>query len=109
MLSGGGTSQTAVNACAGARSQVAGLVTALLVAVALTLLASLFFNLPQATFGAIVLVAAVGLVRAAEFRGIASFNPRPLEMARAAMGGRTGGRYFPQLRDAVEAFTTRTG
>ena len=59
---GGGLSQTAVNDQSGARSQAAGLVTVLGVGLTLTLIAPVFDNLAQATLGAIVLVAALGLI-----------------------------------------------
>jgi sulfate permease, SulP family len=58
---GGGTSQTAVNDGAGARTQLAGVVTAVVAVLTLTLLAGLLADLAQAILGAIVLVAAIGL------------------------------------------------
>jgi SulP family sulfate permease len=81
---GGGTSQTAVNAQAGAKTQLSGLVTALVVVLALTLLTPLFNLLPQATLGATVLVAAVGLVRLDKFRRIAAVRRRDAGLAIAA-------------------------
>ena len=64
----GGFSQSAVNKAAGARSQLAGLVT-----VALAVLVSLFLGpvlslMPQATLAALVFVAVVGLI---DVRGLA--------------------------------------
>jgi SulP family sulfate permease len=59
---GGGLSQTTVNAQGGARSQLAGAVTAGFTALTLLLLTSLFRNLADATLGAIVLVAVTGLI-----------------------------------------------
>lgn len=58
----GGFSQTGVNVRAGARSQVAGLVTAGLAVLVALLLAPILSELPQATLGAMVLVATIGLV-----------------------------------------------
>jgi MFS superfamily sulfate permease-like transporter len=81
---GGGTSQTAVNARAGARTRFAGVVTAAVVVLALTLLASLFSKMPQATLGALVLVAAVGLVQPQEFRRIQRIRVRDGALALAA-------------------------
>jgi MFS superfamily sulfate permease-like transporter len=81
---GGGTSQTAVNAQAGAKTQLSGLVTALVVVLALTLLTPLFNLLPQATLGATVLVAAVSLVRLDKFRHIAAVRRRDAGLAIAA-------------------------
>ena len=68
---GGGTSQTAVNNTAGARSQLAELVTAGFVILVLLFLAPLIGLMPQATLGAVVVVAAIGLVKVKEFRAIA--------------------------------------
>ena len=70
MPGGGGTSQTAVNDQAGARSQLAELVTAAVVLVTLLFLATLISLMPEATLGALVLVAAAGLVNLGEFREI---------------------------------------
>ncbi|MGB5843013.1 MAG: SulP family inorganic anion transporter, partial [Anaerolineales bacterium] len=70
MPGGGGTSQTAVNDQAGARSQLAGIVNAAVVLITLLFLAPLISLMPQATLGALVLVAAAGLVKLGEFRKI---------------------------------------
>ncbi len=70
MPGGGGTSQTAVNKGAGARSQVSGLVTAAVVAATLLFLAPLFGLMPNATLAAVVIVASIGLVSPEEFRAI---------------------------------------
>jgi SulP family sulfate permease len=70
MPAGGGTSQTAVNNQAGARSQLAELVSAGFVALTLLFLAPLISLMPQATLGALVMVAALGLVKVGEFRAI---------------------------------------
>jgi sulfate permease, SulP family len=67
---GGGTSQTAVADQAGAKSQVASLVVAAVVVVTLLFLAPLVSLIPQATLGALVLVAAARLVKTSEFRAI---------------------------------------
>ncbi|MEL6188036.1 MAG: sulfate permease, partial [Myxococcota bacterium] len=58
----GGFSRSAVNAQAGARTQVAGLVTALLVLAALLFLTPLFTSLPKSALAAIIMVAVFGLV-----------------------------------------------
>ena len=58
----GGFSRTAVNHEAGARTPVAGLVTAATVTVALLLFTPLFTYLPDAVLAAIVIIAVVGLV-----------------------------------------------
>ena len=70
MPGGGGTSQTAVNKGAGARSQVSGLVCAAVVVATLLFLAPLFGLMPNATLAAVVIIASIGLVSPAEFRAI---------------------------------------
>jgi high affinity sulfate transporter 1 len=67
---GGGTSQTAVNRLAGARTQLAGLVTALSTLLVTLLLAGALGRLPQATLAAVVIVYSVGLIDSASFLAI---------------------------------------
>jgi SulP family sulfate permease len=64
----GGFSRTAVNAQAGARSGVASLVTASLVALTLLWLTPLFYHLPKAVLAAIIMSAVAGLVDVREAR-----------------------------------------
>jgi high affinity sulfate transporter 1 len=71
---GGGTSQTAVNDQAGAKSQLAEIVTVGVVVVTLLFLAPLISLMPEATLGALVLVAAAGLIKISEFRAIAQIR-----------------------------------
>jgi sulfate permease, SulP family len=84
---GGGTSRTAVNDGAGARTQVAELVTAAMAVLTLTLLASLLADLAQPILGAIVLVAAIGLVNLAPLRRIRSVRQRDFWLGLVALGG----------------------
>jgi len=70
MPAGGGTSQTAVNDGAGARSQLAGVVTAAVVVATLLFLAPLFGMMPHPTLAAVVVVASIGLISPAEFLAI---------------------------------------
>jgi high affinity sulfate transporter 1 len=70
MPSGGGTSQTAVNRAAGARSQIAGLVTAAAVVAVLFFLAPLVHLMPQATLAVVVIVPCAGMIKLPEFRAI---------------------------------------
>ncbi len=58
----GGFSRTAVNAQAGARTHVAGLVTALVVLVALSFLTPLFYYLPKSALAAVIMTAVFGLI-----------------------------------------------
>lgn len=64
----GGFSRTAVNAQAGATTNVAGFVTAALVGVALIALTPLFHFLPTAVLAAIIISAVVGLIDVRELR-----------------------------------------
>jgi sulfate permease, SulP family len=84
---GGGTSQTAVNDQAGARTQLAAVVTAALAVLTLTLLAGLLADLPLAVLGAIVLVAAIGLVQLAPLRRIRTIRQRDFWLALVALAG----------------------
>ena len=71
MPAGGGTSQTAVNAQAGAKTQLAGITTAAAVILTLLFLAPFISLMPEAALGALVLVAAAGLIKVGEFQAIA--------------------------------------
>lgn len=65
----GGFSRTAVNAQAGARSQVSSLVSVAVIIVTLLFLTPLFYHLPKAVLAAIIVVAVAGLV---DVRGAAA-------------------------------------
>lgn len=58
----GGFSRTAVNAQAGARTGLAGIVTALVVMLTLVALTPLFHDLPKAVLAAIIMTAVFGLI-----------------------------------------------
>ena len=58
----GGFSRTAVNAQAGAKTQVSGLVSAMVIGLTLLFLTPLFYFLPNAVLAAIVMVAVSGLI-----------------------------------------------
>ena len=62
MIVNGSLSKTAVNASAGARTQLSGLVVAVLTVVTLLFLTGLFEDLPEATLGAVVIAALIELV-----------------------------------------------
>ncbi|CAG0952172.1 putative sulfate transporter [Geobacteraceae bacterium] len=87
MPAGGGTSQTAVNDGAGARSQVAGLVTAAVVVATLLFLAPLFGLMPHPTLAAVVVIASVGLISPAEFRAIRQIRSMEFRWALIAVAG----------------------
>ena len=67
---GGGTSQTAVNRNSGAKTQISALTTAAVVALTLLLLAGFISLMPQATLGALVMIAAAGLIDINSFRAM---------------------------------------
>jgi high affinity sulfate transporter 1 len=62
MVVSGSLSKTAVNASAGARSQVSGLLAAALTVVVLLFLTAPFADLPEATLAAVVIAAVVDLI-----------------------------------------------
>jgi MFS superfamily sulfate permease-like transporter len=67
MPAGGGTTQTAVNRKAGARTQVAELVTAAAAVATLLLLAPVIALMPQAALAAVVVAYSFDLIKPAEF------------------------------------------
>ena len=87
MPSGGGTSQTAVNRAAGARSQIAGLVTAAVVVAVLFFLAPLVHLMPQATLAAVVAVPCARMIHPQEFRAILRTRAMEFSWAIAALAG----------------------
>ena len=87
MPAGGGTTQTAVNLHAGARSQVAELITASVALATMCLLAPILAVMPQAVLAAIVIVYSIGLVRPAEFRAILSIRRTEFVWALTAAAG----------------------
>jgi high affinity sulfate transporter 1 len=84
---GGGTSQTAVNSRAGARTQVAELVTAAMVVATLLFLSPLIALLPQATLAAVVVVTTLPLLSTATFRSILLVRRTEFLLALAASVG----------------------
>lgn len=87
MPAGGGTSQTAVNDQAGAKTQMAETVTAGVVVVTVLFLAPVISLMPAATLGALVLVAAASLIKVSEFRAIGQVAIRELIWALVAFAG----------------------
>jgi SulP family sulfate permease len=70
MAAGGGTTQTAVNRKAGARTQVAELVTAAAAVATLLLLAPVIALMPQAALAAVVVAYSFDLIKPAEFGAV---------------------------------------
>jgi MFS superfamily sulfate permease-like transporter len=87
MPAGGGTSQTAVNRVAGARTQLAELVTAGATLVTMLFLAGPMGLMPQATLAAVVIVYSIGLIEVAGFRAILQVRRMEFFWALAAMVG----------------------
>ncbi len=87
MPSGGGTSQTAVNVAAGARSQAAGLATAGAVLATLLLLAPVVALMPLTALAAVVVATTAGLFRPADFAAIWHVRQREFWWAVTATAG----------------------
>ncbi|WP_028210362.1 SulP family inorganic anion transporter [Paraburkholderia mimosarum] len=87
MPAGGGTTQTAVNRFAGARTQLAELVTAAVALGTMLLLAPFIGLMPHATLAAVVIVYSIGLIKPAEFRAIAAVRHTELVWALVALAG----------------------
>jgi len=87
MPGGGGTTQTAVNRLAGARTQLAEIVTAAIALVTMILLAPLIALMPQATLAAVVIVYSIGLIRPEEFHEILRVRRKEFIWALTAFAG----------------------
>jgi high affinity sulfate transporter 1 len=87
MPAGGGTSQTAVNSSAGARTQAAELITAALVVATLLFMAPLVAMMPQATLAVVVVVTTAALLNPAGFRAIRRVRTDEFLWAVAAFAG----------------------
>ena len=87
MPAGGGTTQTAVNDAAGARTQLAGVVTASVVMATLLFLAPVFAKMPHATLAAVVIIASIGLCNPAQFLAIRRIRRMEFRWALAAVIG----------------------
>ena len=87
MPAGGGTSQTAVNRLAGAKSQMAELVTAACALATLLLLAPLIAMMPKAALAAVVIVYSIGLIAPSEFADIRRVRTAEFRWAVVAFAG----------------------
>ena len=87
MPGGGGTTQTAVNVRAGARTQLAEMVTAAMTLVTMFFLAPLVAMLPQSALAALVIVYSLGLIKPIEFRDILSIRRTEFSWALVAFAG----------------------
>lgn len=87
MSVGGGTSQTVVNRLAGARTQLAELVTAGAALATMFLLAPLIGLMPEAALAAVVIVYSIRLVQPAAFRAILKIRRTEFVWSLAALAG----------------------
>ncbi len=87
MPAGGGMSQTAVNRMTGARTQIAGLVTATMTLMTMLLLAPLLGLMPHAVLAGIVIIYSIGLIKPADFRDILQIRRTEFIWAAAAFFG----------------------
>ena len=87
MAAGGGTTQTAVNRHAGARTQLAQVVTAVCALLTMLFLAPLISLMPQATLAAVVIVYSFGLISPKEFNDILKIRWMEFFWALAAFAG----------------------
>ncbi len=87
MPGGGGTTQTAVNVSAGARTQVAEMVTAAMTLVTMFFLAPLVAMLPQSALAALVIVYSFGLIKPIEFHHILRIRGTEFSWAIVAFAG----------------------
>ena len=71
---GASDSRTAVNDQMGARTQISGLITAIVIGLVLLFLTGPVQYLPTATLGAVIVVAALGLVNFNDWRGLAHIS-----------------------------------
>jgi len=83
----GSDSRSFAAADSGARSQVAGLVAAVLVVITLVALTPLFRNLPSAALGAVVIVTAVKLINVRELTRLWRVRTSDFVLALVTLGG----------------------
>lgn len=87
MPAGGGATQTAVNHNAGARTQMAELVTAAAGLATLLLLAPMIALMPNAALAAVVCMSSASLIKPAEFRDILRVRKKEFYWAIVAFAG----------------------
>lgn len=87
MPGGGGTTQTAVNVVAGARTQFAEVVTAAMTLSTMFLLAPVIAVLPQSALAALVIVYSFGMIKPMEFRDILTIRRTEFVWAVVAFAG----------------------
>jgi len=83
----GSLSKTTVADLAGQRTQMASLFTSGLIVLTIVLLVAIFTDLPEAVLGAIVIDAAIGLIKLPEFKRVMKTSKRDFAAYVAAMAG----------------------
>ena len=84
---GASGSRTAVNDQMGGRTQLVGLFSAITIAVVLLFLTAPVALLPKACLGAVIVVAAIGLISHADWRGLAQVGRSQVLIAAVTMAG----------------------
>jgi MFS superfamily sulfate permease-like transporter len=84
---GASDSRTAINDQMGARTQVSGLITAVVIALVLLFLTQPIQYLPTATLGAVIVVAALGLINFDDWRGLVRISRVEVGIALITMVG----------------------
>jgi sulfate permease, SulP family len=87
MPGGGGTTQTAVNVHAGARTQLAEVITAAMALLTIVFLASIVSVMPQSALAAIVIVYSFVLIKPGEFHQILRIRRTEFSWALVAFAG----------------------
>jgi len=87
MPGGGGTTQTAVNVHAGARTQLAEMVTAAMALLTTLFLAPIIAMMPQSALAALVIVYSFGLIKPIEFHDILKIRRTEFSWAIVAFAG----------------------
>lgn len=82
----GGFSRSAVNHRAGAKTRLAGVITALIVVAALLVLTPLFTHMPEAVLAAIIIVAVSGLLHVEDWKKLARKGRAPLAVTAVTFG-----------------------
>ena len=84
---GASGSRTAVNDQMGARTQISGLLAAVVIALVLLFLTAPIQYLPQATLGAVIVTAAIGMINLGDWRGSSADQPSGSRDCRDHHGG----------------------
>jgi high affinity sulfate transporter 1 len=84
---GSSLSKSAANDSAGAKSQMSAIIAALLTIIVALFLTSLFYNLPEATLGAVVIVAVTGMMNVPKMKRLYHLRKWDFALAMTALLG----------------------